>query len=496
MFDLPLFLDTVAAKLGKKLGANNNQERAVIADKSASLFLVAGPGSGKTTVLTLRVLKLVFVDGVDPATILATTFTRRAADELRSRILGWGDSLRGELLARATSAQQDWLKKLDLNRIFTGTLDSIAEQVLLDFRSAGMQPPVVLDEFIGRALMFREGVLGTGAWGNSALKAYLETLCDDDDVRTHRIGGLASEIRQRLIHDRADRTCFRAAQPAEVNDLFEVIEAYERCLDDLQVLDFALLEQIFYQRLQDGSLSRFTQPLHTVLVDEYQDTNLLQESIYLALARAAAANKGAITVVGDDDQSLYRFRGATVDLFRDFADRLKAATGITPVLIYLTTNYRSTRRIVDYTMAYVRHDPAYASARVAGKPPLVAGRAIAAVDFPILTMFRADLPTLAADLATFVRDVVNGGRVVATPRGNISVQTDSRAGSVGDIALLCSTPQEYSSGGNPRLPLLLRQALRPQIQVFNPRGQEFSEIPCVATVCGLILECIDPNGAI
>lgn len=494
MFQLPDFLDATAVALDKHLTTNKQQHQAITADKGHSLFLVAGPGSGKTTVLALRVLKLIFVDKVPPSTILATTFTKRAAAELRSRILGWGDNLRDTLKSKANQEQQQWLERLDLNQIFIGTLDSIAQQVLLDFRSAGMQPPVMIDEFIGRTFMFRKGVLETNAWNNLALKLYLKNLCCEDSILTHHIASLASEIRQRFIHDQVDREQFRASQPTEVNALFEVIDAYEQYLDSIQVLDFASLEQSFYQRLKDGSLKRFTDTLQVVLVDEYQDTNLLQESIYFTLARAAHANKGSITVVGDDDQSLYRFRGATVDLFRDFVHRLEDATGILSQTIYLNTNYRSTPSIVEYTMKYLQHDPDYSAARVAGKPPLIAGRATPSVEYPILAMFRDDLQCLATDLVTFIQDVVDKGRTIATQHGNVHIPINPSAGSVGDIALLSSSPQEYSSSKKPRLPLLLRQALLPSIRVFNPRGQEFSEIESVARICGLILECIDPKG--
>lgn len=191
------FMSIVAQQLGKTL--NPKQQQAVEADSDESLFLVAGPGSGKTTVLTLRVLKLIFVDSIEPGAILATTFTRRAAAELRSRILGWGDQIRHVLLTDASPAQRAWLRKLDLNQTLTGTLDSLAEQVLRDFRGAGMQPPVVLDEFIARALMFREGVLDTGAYDNRALKDYLARLCRDGYMPVQHLGSIISEIRQRII---------------------------------------------------------------------------------------------------------------------------------------------------------------------------------------------------------------------------------------------------------------------------------------------------------
>jgi len=71
---------------------NNPEHNIPIASRpDQSLFIVAGPGSGKTTVLVLKVLKLIFVDDIDPTNIMITTYTRKAAFELRSRILGWGD---------------------------------------------------------------------------------------------------------------------------------------------------------------------------------------------------------------------------------------------------------------------------------------------------------------------------------------------------------------------------------------------------------------------
>src|SRR5215208_1908784 len=134
---LSLVIDTDV--LGRRIDRDAGQYAAVSAAATESLFVVAGPGSGKTTALALRVLRLVFVDGVDPKGILATTFTRKAATELRSRILSWGDLLRRAILAdpaitTGSTGLEDELRRLDLNRIITGTLDSIAEQTLADYR--------------------------------------------------------------------------------------------------------------------------------------------------------------------------------------------------------------------------------------------------------------------------------------------------------------------------------------------------------------------------
>lgn len=84
-----------------------------------------------------------------------------------------------------------------------------------------------------------------------------------------------------------------------------------------------MLEAEFLDQLKDNKLDDFLNSLKLILVDEYQDSNLLQEQIYFQLAEAAIKNGGSLTVVGDDDQSLYRFRGATVDLFTNFLERFE-----------------------------------------------------------------------------------------------------------------------------------------------------------------------------
>src|SRR5438094_3375825 len=129
---------------------------------SASQFVVAGPGTGKTTALAIRTLKLILVDDVDPGAIMATTFTRRAAKELRSRILQTADLVRRALLTQATAAEQRTLGRLDFNRVYTGTLDGLSEEIMTDFRGLGTAPPVVIDQYVADALMLFRGLFSQG----------------------------------------------------------------------------------------------------------------------------------------------------------------------------------------------------------------------------------------------------------------------------------------------------------------------------------------------
>jgi DNA helicase-2/ATP-dependent DNA helicase PcrA len=464
------------------------------------MFVIAGPGTGKTTALALRILKLIYVDGLDPASILATTFTKKAAGELRSRILGWGDQLRRAFLQGATPAVTERLQRLDLNRVVTGTLDSLVEDVLTQWRVPGQQPPVVLEPFVAESRMLR-ALWSNARHRNTDLAAYA----------THLVGGavrgfkglarLCDEVRGRYLHDQVDVPQYLAQtipQHPGAGVLDAVVRQYDQDLQTGLVVDFPALENRFLTDLAAGLLDAFANQIRVVLVDEYQDTNLLQEQIYLELTGYAINNGGSVVVVGDDDQSLYRFRGATVELFVAFPVRVQQRFGFAPATVSLRNNYRSTPNLVAYFSDFANLDPAYAPARVVGKLPLVPSRGGAVVNFPVLGMFRPTADDLARDLARFVGDVFSGaGVTINTPTGALQIIRDPADGAVGDCALLCSSPAEYSSGDRARLPLLVRRelaALPTAIEVFNPRGQAFAEIPAVAQLGGLLLECMDPPG--
>ena len=94
------FEDIVVNILKRDISSNKDQQNAILAPSDKSLFIVAGPGSGKTTVMVLKILKYIFVDEIDPSAIIATTFTRKAANELYSRILSWGDEIKKYLIEK------------------------------------------------------------------------------------------------------------------------------------------------------------------------------------------------------------------------------------------------------------------------------------------------------------------------------------------------------------------------------------------------------------
>src|SRR5262249_37348151 len=112
---------------GRSPAPDSEQEACIHHSPNVPLQIVAGPGSGKTTVLVLRALRLVLVDGLLPEQVLLTTFTTKAADEIRTRLIEWGQRLIEHLRRNGPAEVQHHLSQIDVNRFMTGTLDGISE---------------------------------------------------------------------------------------------------------------------------------------------------------------------------------------------------------------------------------------------------------------------------------------------------------------------------------------------------------------------------------
>lgn len=496
MIDWDIYEKLVVEHLNRKISKNDNpdQNKAISAPITESQFLVAGPGSGKTTVMVLKILKFIFVDDVHPSSILATTFTRKAATELRSRILSWGDEIRQVLLKDPNYENiHPHLRRLDFNQIITGTLDSISQDILKIHRAPGSAPPVVIQDFVTSALMLNKGLFKEEKHHNENLREYLIELRGGKfGFNTNEMCKQLLEIKDRVYYDQVDWDELKKEKQNQ-HPGFEVahqaINDYLNELKNRNLYDFAMLEGEFLDQLHDGKLDDFLENIKLVLVDEYQDSNLLQEQIYFQLARAAIKNGGSMTVVGDDDQSLYRFRGATVDLFTNFLERFNTQIdlNIQPELINLSQNYRSTRNIVQFVNQFSTLDPEFQIARVADKPAITPERSAPITEFPILGMFRNDVETLAKDLSQFIHQIVCGDGYKVN---EFLIKVDPYEGSPTDISILLSSPQEQAYKTK-KLPYHLREEL--EIPIFNPRGQSLERTYEAKILCGLILDCIDPE---
>ena len=533
MISFKEFEDIVVTILKRDISSNKNQEKAILSPVDKSLFIVAGPGSGKTTVMVLKILKYIFVDDVSPSEIIATTFTKKAASELYSRILGWGDEIKNHLLD--TIDDFDMLLKIDridFNQIKIGTTDSVAEELLKDFKKPGENQSIIIEDFVANSAMMKI-LIEDEKYLNKELVEFIKELSGKQKIEEpSKLSEILIEIKNRIYYDQVDfDELYKNTQKGSGAQIaLDCIREYEETLENRNTIDFAMLESRFLDKLKNNDLKEFLDEIKIVLIDEYQDTNLIQEDIYFTIAKSAIENKGNITVVGDDDQSLYRFRGATVDLFTNYKKRVKERLDLDVEEINLTTNYRSTENIINHCNQFAELDKEYQNARVDDKPK------ITSPDFekdkmPVLGMFRNNPEMLARDLSILINKLINKGECelkvlqvlnkeyYEKVNGNVNIARlqqikeeslkagkemetiklalDSDYGSACDIAILSYSPKERPHGKNSFLHFLrknLRKFKNP-IEMFNPKGIDLQEIDVVGIFCGLILECIDPESS-
>ena len=498
------FVRLVARVLGTSRKPNPEQRACLDHDPQIPLLIVAGPGSGKTTVLVLRALRHVMVDRIPPERIMITTFTRKAAKEIRTRLIEWGTPLIEEVLANESglgpAGYLAFLRDVDINRFITGTLDSLCEEALSGAREPNERSPVVVEAFAANQMLARRGeIYETSQRLGQPFLDYLGQYSNAGEPPV-TLGDMTRVVRtlvDRLVQDQVDPNGYVAPGPclSARQGILEIFDRYSKHLQATNQMDFPALEQVFLDRLQTSHVPDLVSDLGAVLVDEYQDTNPLQERIYLELARRTEAS---LTVVGDDDQSLYRFRGATIELFRDFCARgATALGGSMPKLLYLTENYRSAPEIINFFNSFILNDPSFGSARIQPPKPQIRSN-LPSQGVPVLGMFRNNADELAADLADFLDQVFRrGGRPADSLLGE-PILAASNGGDFGDAVFIAHTVNEFRRAyrGNPpaeRLPWRLRQHLeRKGIFCFNPRGRALKDIPEVGRALGLMLECLDP----
>ena len=485
------FVELASEALGIDL-TEESPHKDLLSASPKNLHIVAGPGTGKTSALALLALKAIFVDGHPTAAIVATTFTRKAARELASRIT---EGL--HRLLQATGQPLD-APAFDVSRIRIGTIDQICHRALVE-RQLG----VLADQLVQNGTMtqaaFNTQIARAGT--NDELRVPL--LAEMEEVfgggpgaaRLSTIRGQLSTVRERIGQDQIDRELWSASGDGP-SAVAQVLSAYDDQLADDGRLDFISVEEEFRDGLADGSLSDWLDPVRVLLVDEYQDTNALQESIYQPVAAHATDNGGWVALVGDDDQSLFRFRGATVELFVDAPSRFEQAVSGMPIeTLPLNVNRRSSLPIVNFANRYVRLDGAYQAARVPNKPDLVGSDArdnwSISDGIPVLGLFRPSADELGDELTRLIGAILGDGLEVPGAGEPIRQQQP------GDIAVIGFSTRRRS-GDRRRIYDFLEDrlsALDPPVTLFNPRGVQLHEVPSVQRLLGLALLCLDGEGS-
>jgi DNA helicase-2/ATP-dependent DNA helicase PcrA len=290
---------------------NSQQHQAVTAPPGPTLVL-AGPGSGKTRVLTQRIAYLIQHLGVAPWHILAVTFTNKAAKEMKDRVEKLlGGNLRGLTIGTFHSICARWLRRESQHLAVTG-----------DF--------VIFDTADQEALV---------------KQAVQELNLDDKKFRPASLLSKISAAKNELIGpDEYPAPNYAAEITRRVYVRYQELLAANNALD----FDDLLVSVVRLFRAQPEVLAKYQRTFEHVLVDEFQDTNTVQYALLLELTRI----KRNLYAVGDPDQSVYRWRGADYRNVHKLKEDFRELN-----LILLEQNYRSTQIILDAAMAVIDKHP-------------------------------------------------------------------------------------------------------------------------------------------
>lgn len=299
----------------------NDAQKEAIESTEGPVLIIAGPGTGKTYTLVQRAINLIVNKGVKPEEIMMATFTEKAAKELVTRISN-------ELSALNIP--------VNLTEMYIGTFHSICLRIIKEnleytrikknFRT--------LDDFDQKYMVFQR------------IREF-QKIPNFTTVITSRFAWeQAKEICayvNNLTEELVDADKLATSQSADYTVIGCILKTYQQLLTDNNYLDFSGIQTEAFWLLMNHPeiLADIQQRIKYLMVDEYQDTNYIQEQIAFSIAGSAQN----ICVVGDDDQGLYRFRGATIRNILEFPDNFEDKEC---KVVKLTVNYRSNSDIVDF----------------------------------------------------------------------------------------------------------------------------------------------------
>ena len=294
-------------------GLNDKQKEAVLATEGPCL-VIAGAGSGKTKVLTHKIAYLISEKNVKPYNILAITFTNKAASEMKQRV----EKIVGDV------AQEMWM----------GTFHSICVRILR--------------RFIDRIGFDTSFLIFDTSDQKTVVKECLKALNIDDKTFSDR--SVLSEIsnaKNEMLTPKTYQTKYAGEFRKE--KIGQVYELYQKRLRENNAIDFDDIINYTIDILSENPdvLQYYTEKFKYVLVDEYQDTNKAQFTLVTILA----SRYGNITVVGDNDQGIYSFRGADISNILNFEKDFPGTK-----IIKLEQNYRCTGNILKAANAVIKHN--------------------------------------------------------------------------------------------------------------------------------------------
>ena len=302
---------------------NIGQEE-IIKNAKLPAVVIAGPGTGKTHTIVGFVAEAIKEGKFFANKILITTFTKKAARELNTRII--------------TRLRKDGLDT-DLEDMKIGNFHSLAISFISKYRRLD-------DNFFNLTIIdsnMEEFIVEENLEIFTSLPHFEDFIGKDYATAT------ILDIFQTLINQMIDPLSLKDSASPQDKLAYEIFTTYERLLDSLGLINFQLILKRFLDLLKDPVIGeKIRGEIDLVVIDEYQDTNLIQEEIAINLTK-----NGNIIVFGDDDQALYSFRGADARNLTHFDEKFYERTGIRASKYFLNINYRSNQVIIDKARAFM-----------------------------------------------------------------------------------------------------------------------------------------------
>lgn len=299
--------------------ANEQQKQAIITTEGPVL-IIAGPGTGKTYTLVQRILYLIEEKKAKPEEIFIATFTEKAAKELVTRI---------------TNEMERHGIEADVNDMYIGTFHSICMRIIKD----NLEFTRLKKNFRLLDTFDQEYMVYQNIWSFRNIPNFSD-ICGKVNIwqQSKNVCSLVDKVSDMLV---TSDELKQSSDPL-IQSAGEILEKYQTLLQDGNYLDFTGIQTETYHLLKNNKdvLENLKSKIKYIMVDEYQDTNYIQEQLVFMLLNP----EQNICVVGDDDQGLYRFRGATIRNILEFPKRFNDKCTV----INLSINYRSDPDIVSF----------------------------------------------------------------------------------------------------------------------------------------------------
>lgn len=394
----------------------NPQQRQAVTHKDGPMLVVAGAGTGKTQVITQRIAWLIESGAAKPTEILALTFTEKAAQEMEDRLydlIGWQSFQVALMTFHAFGTELLGRYASHIGRSIRGGLLNETQKALLiqqHIERAKLEyygPQHSLFEFAESVVRYINALQNAGV----SPKEY-EAFC------------------QKLSRQKTER---HQLEIAEERDMARLYQLYDDIKLETGTFDYydqlALSLEILKQR--PNLASKLQREYHYVLVDEYQDTNKVQDD----LLRAFIPKSGNIFAVGDDDQAIYGFRGADVANILNFSAHFNLKNPIV-----LTENYRSGQEILDAAYRLIKHnDPERLEARLKLNKQLKAQCTGSKVDFEPFASGQDEISGVVAAIAAKVKQGQPASDVAVLASSHAPLRTLAKALRAQELPFAIST---------------------------------------------------------